>query len=177
MKFFVIPACFLFFQTIAGAESTSKLPVVAQVDLNRYLGKWHEIATIPMRFQQGCTCVTAEYSLKDNGRIKVVNSCHKDSPDSPLKSVTGQAKVIKGTNNAKLKVSFFWPFWGDYWVINLDQENYQWAVVSGRSRETLWILSRTPWMADTLYEKLVEFCKSVGLNTDLLVKTDQSCFK
>lgn len=177
MKVFIIPVGILLFQTITGAKSTDELPVVAQVDLNRYLGKWYEIATIPMRFQKGCTCVTAEYSLKDNGRIKVVNSCHKDSLAGPFKSVTGQAKVVKGSNNAKLKVSFFWPFWGDYWIINLDREHYQWAVVSGQSRATLWILSRTPRMDDAVYEKLVEYCKSVGLNTDLLVKTDQSCFK
>lgn len=176
MKVFIIPVGILLFQTITGAKSTDELPVVAQVDLNRYLGKWYEIATIPMRFQKGCTCVTAEYSLKDNGRIKVVNSCHKDSPAGPFKSVTGQAKVVKGSNNAKLKVSFFWPFWGNYWIIGLDEENYQWAIVSDPSRKTLWILARTPQMENDLFENLIDHCKSLGLNTDLLIKTNQSCY-
>ena len=157
------------------AKEVNVMETVASVDLNRYLGKWYEIATIPQRFQLGCHCVTAEYSLRPDGKVKVVNSCRKDSPTGPPKSVTGQAKVVKGSNNAKLKVSFFWPFWGNYWIINLDQENYQWAIVSAPSRKTLWILSRTPEMDAALYEKLVEFCKDTGLNTELLLKTDQSC--
>ena len=156
-------------------SSDKSLQVVPEVDLSRYLGKWYEIATIPARFQLGCHCVTAEYSLLKKGRIRVINSCRKDSADGPFRSVKGQAKVVKGSNNAKLKVSFFRPFWGDYWIINLDQENYQWAVVSSPSRKYLWILSRTPEMDEALYEQLVEHCQSVGLNTDLLVKTDQSC--
>jgi len=166
----------MLFQMITCAQSTDELPVVPKVDLNRYLGKWYEIATIPIRFQLGCNCVTAEYSLKENGRVKVVNSCRKDSPAGLFKSVTGQAKVVKGSNNAKLKVSFFWPFWGNYWIIQLDQENYQWAVVSDPSRKTLWILSRAPQMDEELYRKLVDYCKFAGLNIDLLVKTDQSCY-
>jgi apolipoprotein D and lipocalin family protein len=164
-----------FLLTTCSPKPAIELAVVPGVDLNRYLGKWYEIATIPQRFQLGCHCVTAEYSLRHDGKVKVVNSCHKDSPTGPFKSVTGQAKVVKGSNNAKLKVSFFWPFWGNYWIINLDQENYQWAIVTAPSRKTLWILSRTPEMDEDLYEKLVEFCKSAGLNTDLLLKTDQSC--
>jgi apolipoprotein D and lipocalin family protein len=159
------------------SASSSDLPVVSEVDLNRYLGKWYEIATIPARFQQGCHCVTAEYSPLSKDRIKVVNSCRKDSANGPFRSVTGRAKVVKGSNNAKLKVSFFRPFWGDYWIINLDRENYQWAVVSGPSRKYLWILSRSPQMDKVLYEKLIDHCRSLGLNTNLLVKTDQSCFK
>lgn len=169
--------CTLIIITVCCAKSNADLTVVQNVDLNRYLGKWYEIATIPQRFQLGCHCVTAEYSLRPDGKVKVVNSCHKDSPTGPFKSITGQAKVVKGSYNAKLKVSFFWPFWGNYWIINLDQENYQWAVISAPSRKTLWILSRTPEMDEGLYEKLVEFCKSVGLDTGLLIKTDQSCNK
>jgi apolipoprotein D and lipocalin family protein len=167
--------CTLIIITICCSKTKPDLTVVPNVDLNRYLGKWYEIATIPQRFQLGCHCVTAEYSLRPDGKVKFVNSCHKDSSTGPFKSITGQAKVVKGSNNAKLKVSFFWPFWGNYWIINLDRENYQWAIVSAPSRKTLWILSRTPEMDEDLYEKLVKFCKDVGLNTDLLLKTDQSC--
>jgi len=175
MKLLSILAIISVLTIIACSKSSDELSVVPKVDLDRYLGKWYEIATIPMRFQLGCNCVTAEYSLKENGRVKVVNSCRKDSPTGPFKSVTGQAKVVKGSNNAKLKVSFFWPFWGNYWIINLDDKDYQWAVVSDPSRKYLWILSRTPQMDDELYLKLVDYCKSVELKTDLLVKTDQSC--
>jgi len=175
MKLFTLLAVSALFTVTACSKSVDELAVVQGVDLNRYLGKWYEIATIPARFQLGCHCVTAEYSLKNNGRIKVVNSCRKDSAEGPFKSVTGRAKVVRGSKNAKLKVSFFRPFWGNYWIIQLDQENYQWAVVSDPSRKYLWILSRTPQMDEELYQKLVDYCKSVGLNTDLLVKTDQSC--
>ena len=167
--------CILMIISVCCSKTQPELTVVPNVDLNRYLGKWYEIATIPQRFQLGCHCVTAKYSLRPDGKVKVVNSCRKDSPTGPYKSITGQAKIVKGSNNAKLKVSLFRPFWGDYWIINLDQENYQWAIVSAPSRKTLWILSRTPEMDNALYEKLVEFCKGAGLNTKLLLKTDQSC--
>jgi apolipoprotein D and lipocalin family protein len=124
-----------------------ELTVVDSVELDRYLGTWYEIASYPAWFQRNCTAVTASYSLRDDGLIKVVNSCRKGSLDGKLKQSTGRAKVVDGETNAKLKVSFFGPFWGDYWIIDLDAE-YRWAVVGEPKRKYLWILSRTRSMND-----------------------------
>jgi len=148
-----------------------KMQVVESVDLQRYLGKWYEIATIPQRFQIGCTCVTAEYTLNPNGTIKVINSCRKEGK---FKQIVGRAKVVPGTNNAKLRVSFFRPFWGDYWIVALDTD-YNWVIVSNAKGSTCWILSRTPQMDEKLYADLVELCRIKGIDISLLLKTPQDC--
>jgi apolipoprotein D and lipocalin family protein len=117
---------------------------VPQVDLARYVGTWHEIARFPMRFQNQCVGdVTANYIKMDNGKIKVVNRCRKQ--DGEFAQAEGSASVVDNTNNSQLKVSFFWPFRSDYWIIGLDPE-YRWAVVGNPDRKYLWILSRTKTM-------------------------------
>lgn len=168
-------AFFFFIVTMITATGFSaKMKVVDKVDLQRYLGKWYEIATIPQRFQKGCVCVTAEYSLNANGVITVVNSCHKETPDGKFVYVVGSAKVVPGSNNAKLRVSFFRPFWGDYWIVELDPD-YQWAVVSNSKGSTCWILSRTRQMDKALYVDLVERCRAKGIDVSRLLKTPQEC--
>jgi apolipoprotein D and lipocalin family protein len=104
------------------AKSESPLTVVDTVNLDRYLGKWYEIASNPSWFQKGCTGSTAEYSLLSDGKIQVVNRCYKDSLEGPLKESKGKAEVADTTTNAKLKVWFFWPFKGDYWIIDLNRQ-------------------------------------------------------
>ena len=151
------------------AKEVNVMETVASVDLNRYLGKWYEIATIPQRFQLGCTNVTTEYTLNPNGTVKVVNSCRKEGQ---FKQVVGRAKIVPGSNNAKLKVSFFRPFWGDYWIVGLDAD-YQWAIVSNAKGTTCWILSRTPELADELYDGIVEQCRAKGITVGQLLKTPQ----
>ena len=136
------------------AAEREPLETVDSVDLERYLGKWYEIASYPMRFQKGCTATTATYSLRDDGLIKVVNRCRKDSLDGKAKEAVGRARVVDRETNAKLEVSFFGPFWGDYWIIDLDPD-YQWAVVGGAKRKYLWILSRTPQMDGELYQEIL----------------------
>jgi len=148
------------------------LEVVESVVLDRYLGTWYEIASYPAWFQRGCTAVTAQYSLRDDGLIRVVNSCNKGSLDGKLKQSTGRAKVVDGSNNAKLKVSFFGPFWGDYWIIDLDPE-YRWAVVGVPSRKYLWILSRTRSMDEALYQEIVGRLQTKGYDKARLVRTLQ----
>ena len=130
--------CFLFSAGSLNAEPTT----VPSVDLQRYLGKWYEIGTIPQSFQKGCQCVTAEYSLREDGQIGVINSCRKDAPTGKLKLAKGRAKIEDKVSNAKLRVTFFWPFYGDYWIIGLDA-NYRYALVSDRKGKTLWLLSRS----------------------------------
>jgi apolipoprotein D and lipocalin family protein len=117
------------------------LETVANVDLQRYVGTWYEIARLPHRFQRGCYASRAVYTLLDDGLIGVYNECRKGAADGPIKSVQGKARVVDKQTNAKLEVSFFWPFWGDYWIIDLDSD-YQWAVVGHPNRKFLWILGR-----------------------------------
>ena len=155
------------------AESDSPLTVVNAVNLDRYLGKWYEIASYPSWFQKGCIGSTAEYSLLSDGKIQVVNRCRKGSPEGPLKESKGKAEVVDTTTNAKLKVWFFWPFKGDYWIIDLDPE-YQWAVVGEPSRKYLWILSRTPAMEDTVYQGILERLLPKGYDPDKLRRTSRA---
>jgi apolipoprotein D and lipocalin family protein len=148
------------------------LEVVESVDLDRYLGLWYEIASYPAWFQKNCTAVTANYSLRDDGRITVVNSCRKGALDGKPKQSKGRAKVVDTTTNAKLKVSFFGPFWGDYWIIDLDPD-YQWAVVGVPSRKYLWILSRTPQMDEAFYDEIVARLPAKGYDPKGLNRTLQ----
>src|SRR5579885_1618390 len=121
------------------------LETVAHVDLDRYVGKWYELARYPNRFERECDRnVTAEYAKQSNG-IEVVNSCLK--VDGKTKRSEGHAKVQDAATNAKLAVTFFWPFYGKYWVIDLGQD-YEYAVVGEPSRKYLWILSRTNSIPD-----------------------------
>jgi len=150
-----------------------ELPVVARVDLQRYMGKWYEIARYPHRFQEGCFASTATYALRQDGTVDVLNECRQGSPDGPPKSARGTAKVVDATTNAKLKVTFFWPFYGDYWVIDLGPE-YEYAVVGHPSREYLWILSRTPEMDEATYRGIIERVRRLGYDTGRLVPATPS---
>ena len=149
----------------ACATSTTaklKLPplqTVPKVELQRYLGTWYELASFPQSFQKGCTATTATYSLKDDGELEVLNRCRLGSLDGEEKVAKGRARVVDKTTNAKLEVSFFGPFWGDYWVIQLG-DDYEYAVVGHPSRDYLWILSRTPSMEEAKFEGILEKLKS-----------------
>jgi apolipoprotein D and lipocalin family protein len=161
------------FALVAPSRAADKpLETVASVDLDRYLGRWYEIASYPAWFQKNCTAVTADYSLREDGGIGVVNSCRKGALDGKLKQAKGHAKVVDTTSNARLKVSFFWPFWGPYWIIDLDPD-YQWAVVGEPNRKYLWILSRTPQMEDEVYEGIVSRLRDQGYDPARLNRTLQ----
>lgn len=160
---------------LAGCRTTTtarlKLPpveTVPQVDLQRYAGTWYEIAAFPQRFQKGCYATTARYSLRDDGEIEVINRCRK-GPEGKVDVARGRARVVEG---GKLEVTFFWPFWGEYWIIDLD-DDYQYAVVGHPSRDYLWILSRTPAMDPDLYEAIVARARDQGFEVSRLVKTVQ----
>ncbi|MCH8555777.1 MAG: lipocalin family protein [Schleiferiaceae bacterium] len=141
------------------------------VDLDRYSGKWYEIASLPQRFQKGCTGTTATYTLsEENSFVKVYNKCFKDSLTGSISDIEGKAFVVPESGNAKLKVQFFWPFKADYWIIFLD-ENYQYAAVSHPNGKYLWILSRTPDMPDSLYATITKHAFSMGIDTLNLQKT------
>jgi apolipoprotein D and lipocalin family protein len=133
----------LLFSFAAGAKSLPPVKTVDHVDLKQYLGRWYEIASYPQNFQEGCVASTADYSLKKNGDIQVINQCRMHTLDGEINKAVGVAKVVDRQTNAKLKVTFFWPFYGKYWIIDL-ADDYRYAVVGHPDRTYLWILSRAP---------------------------------
>lgn len=153
--------------------SNAPLDVVDEVDLARYLGRWYEIASFPQRFQEGCVATTADYSLRDDGRLRVENACRDESFDGELREVEGVAWLTDPEQSpAKLKVQFFWPFRGDYWIIDLDPE-YRYAVVGHPSRDYLWILSRTPAIDASAYDALLARIEAQGYDLEHLSRTPQ----
>jgi len=162
------------FSIAASGDDKPPLQTVPSVDLQRYMGTWYEIAAFPQKFQKGCHCSTAVYEMTDKGYVRVINSCRKDSPDGKLKIAKGKAFVVEGTGNAKLRVQFFWPFRGDYWIIEL-AEDYSHVVVGAPDRDYLWILARTPKIDETLYKEIVARCAEKGFDMTRLVLSDQSC--
>ncbi len=156
----------------AFADSASELQTVPSVDLNRYLGKWYEIARYPNRFEKNCASdVTAQYTLRPDGKIEVLNSCRQ--ADGKVKSSKGSAKIADKQTNAKLKVTFFWPFYGNYWIIDLDPE-YRYAVVSEPGRDYLWILSRTPQLEAAVYDSITDRLRKNGFDPGRLIKPPQN---
>jgi apolipoprotein D and lipocalin family protein len=155
----------------AHAPERPPLRTVEKVDLGRYAGTWYEIATIPMSFQKGCVAVTATYTLRPDGEVEVLNRCRKGTLDGPERSATGRAWSVD-PSNAKLEVRFFWPFKGDYWIVELG-EDYGYAVVGHPDRKYLWILSRTPSMDEALYQAILGRLREQGYDVSLLVRTLQ----
>ncbi len=171
MIFAKLCAASLFALTFAMPAETP-LTTVAHVDLNRYMGKWYEIARYPNRFQKGCAGdTTATYSLKPDGNVQVVNECR--TAEGKTKRATGTAKVTDTATNSKLKVTFFWPFYGKYWILELGP-NYEYAVIGEPSRDYLWILSREPKMDDAMYQRLIGKIRTHGYDPSKLMKTPQS---
>jgi len=179
MKHFILPAglrCLVVGVAKAAPDASGNnrapLRTVSHVDLARYVGTWYEIASYPQRFQKGCTATAAVYTLRDDGKIQVVNRCNRDSLDGRETIAKGRARIVDRQTNAKLKVSFFWPFWGDYWIIDLDPE-YRYAVVGHPNRKYLWILSRTRTMDPTVYSGILERLSAQGYDVGRLQITLQ----
>jgi len=146
------------------------LETVSYVDLNKYAGKWYEITSFPQRFQKGCYCTTAEYTWSEKGYVIVENRCNKDSVTGKQSSIKGKAFVVKNSGNAKLKVQFFWPFTGKYWIIDL-ADDYTYAVVSHPNKKYLWILSRTSKMDETVYQQILSRLNEKGFDLSKLQQT------
>jgi apolipoprotein D and lipocalin family protein len=165
MNIFIIGIVILFSVSIFPQSDSPQ--TVEYVDLKKYAGLWYEIARIPNGFQDQCVKGTrAEYILKEDGEISVVNSCI--DKDGEVDDADGVARVVEKNSNAKLEVSFVsflgWrPFWGDYWIIGLD-ENYQWAIIGTPSRKYGWVLSRTKKIEEQTMNKIWEILKEQGYN-------------
>lgn len=152
--------------------SAQPLQTVPLVDLNKYAGTWYEIAAYPQRFQKNCYCTTARYTPTDKGYVVVENRCNKGGPKGKQAYIKGKAFVDKNSGNAKLKVQFFWPFRGKYWIIDLAPD-YSYAVVSHPNRSYLWILSRTPALPESTYNDILARLKENGFDLTRLKKTVQ----
>jgi len=149
-----------------------ELAVVPQVDLQRYAGTWYEIARYPNRFQNGCFSTSVSYTIRPDGAVDVVNRCRTGSVNGDERAIRGKAWSVDPVTNAKLKVQFFWPFRGDYWIIQL-HENYQYAVVGHPARKYLWILSRTPAMDQETYDNILLRLADQGYDTGRLIRAVQ----
>jgi lipocalin len=147
--------------------------VVKELDIQKYLGTWYEIARYNHSFERGLVGVTANYSLREDGKIKVLNSGFKNSLEGKFSQAIGKAKIPDPINNpAKLKVSFFLFFYGDYYVLELDKD-YQWALIGSSSDKYLWILSRKPQMEKELYTELLDKLQKRGYDVSKLIKVEQ----
>lgn len=136
------------------------------VDLERYLGRWYEIARYEQRFERGCETATADYSMSPDGKICILNRCRKGN--GKFEEARGFAKIVDRETNAKLKVSFFRPFYGEYWVIDR-ADDYSWSIVGESSGRYLWILSREARPGDQQVRQLVNRTSELGYNTSMLV--------
>jgi apolipoprotein D and lipocalin family protein len=155
---------------VARRKKYAPLAVAPYVDLSKYAGEWYEIARLPASFEKDCYATKARYTIQTDGSVRVDNSCHKGSVEGKLKQATGKAMVADPVTNAKLKVQFFWPFSGDYWILEVDPE-YQYAVVGEPSRENLWILSRQPVLDKVVLNSLLQRAKAKGFDTGKLIFT------
>ncbi|MFA5857560.1 MAG: lipocalin family protein [Elusimicrobiota bacterium] len=157
--------------TLAVSATVKPLETVPSLELSRYLGLWYEIAKYPNSFQKNLYAATAEYTLLPNGKIKVVNRANKGSIAGKPSSITGTAWIPNKDIPTKLKVTFFWPFAGDYWVIDLGKD-YEYAVVSEPKRRFLWILSRTPKMDELKYTEILNKLTTIGFDLNKIEKTE-----
>ena len=161
---------FLYSCATISARTEPPLEVVNSVDINRYLGKWYEIARYPNWFQEDCYHVTAYYELNVDGSIKVINRCKDRQFNGKIREAVGIAHIVDHSKNTKLKVSFHWPFYGNYWIVGLG-DDYEYAVVSEPKRQYLWILSRKPTMDTDKYNDVVEFLKERNFDVSFLMFT------
>lgn len=142
------------------------------VEVERYLGRWYEIYRYEAPFQKDCEAVTTDYTLRDDGRIDVINSCRKGGVDGPLTTANGTARVVDTVTNAKLRVTFFWPFSGDYWILDHDPD-YQWSIVGEPSGTYLWVLSRAAVLDEESRTEFRHRVEGLGYDWSLIRETSQ----
>lgn len=166
----VLAACATFQR---GPVGNAAVPQPARtVDLQRYVGLWYEIGRYENGFERGCEGVTARYTLRDDGMVTVLNTCRQGGVTGKEKSIEGRARVTPGSGDAKLKVSFFGPFYGDYWVLDR-ADDYSWSIVGEPSGRYLWILTREPQPSQTVRDALMRRTAELGYDLSLIRPTLQ----
>jgi apolipoprotein D and lipocalin family protein len=164
----------LFALVTAGCTSLPEgVDPVEEFELDRYLGKWYEIARLDHSFERGLDKVTAEYSMRDDGGVKVVNRGYSKK-EAEWDETEGKAYFVRDSDEGYLKVSFFGPFYGSYVIFELDEESYSYAFVAGPDRSYLWFLSRTPTVSEDLVKKFIDKASELGFDTDELIMVDQT---
>lgn len=157
-----------------GPVGNAAVPQPAQaVDLNRYAGLWYEIGRYENGFERGCEGVTARYVVRDDGLVGILNSCRQGGLTGEEKTVQGKAKIVEGSQNAKLKVSFFGPFYvGDYWVLDR-ADDYSWSIVGEPSGRYLWLMSRTPQPSRDVRDTILRRTRELGYDLSMVHETRQ----
>jgi apolipoprotein D and lipocalin family protein len=145
---------------------------IDKFEVEKYLGTWYEIARLDHSFERGLTNVSATYTLRDDGGIKVLNKGF-DLKNSKWKEIEGKAYFVEDKTTGRLKVTFFWPFYGGYNIISLDKENYSYALVCGPNRSYLWILAREKSVDKNIIDNLIEIADKSGFKTDKLIFVEQ----
>lgn len=156
------------------ANSQKPFSVVTNVDLKRYVGKWHEIARLPNFFERKLKCISATYTLRDDGKITVLNAGNYITDPQKSTSSKGVAWIPDKNSPAKLKVQFFWPFSGDYWIMELDKD-YRYVLVGDPSLKYLWILAREKEMDETTYHMLLQKAIDTGYDVKSIIRVEQDC--
>lgn len=161
----------MFFSSVMAQKNLS---VVSSVDLNRYTGTWYEIARLPFTFESRLKCITATYSLREDGRITVLNKGHYITNPEKINTAKGIAFIPDKNSPAKLKVQFFWPFRGNYWIMHLDTD-YKYVLIGEPSLKYLWILGREKKLDDSILQMLLKKASDAGYNLSNLIMTEQDC--
>ena len=164
----VLLCLFYFFLSACTINPPKNIVPVENFQLDKYLGKWYEIARLDHSFERGLSNVSANYQLLQNGNVEVINRGY-DADKQKWRDVTGLAKFVGKTTQGSLKVSFFWPFYGGYHIAALDKQYYSWAIVVGPSREYLWILARERNLPAGLRNQLIKKIKQLDINTSKLI--------
>lgn len=172
---FIFTAICILFTYCASSQSNQnmKIKTVTTLDINQYAGKWYEIARKPFRYEKDLVNTTATYTLRDDGKITVLNEGYKHTPDGKHKKAEGVAWRPNPEHPGRLKVRFFWPFKSDYFVIALDTTSYQYALVTTKSKDLLWFLSRTPDMDEQLFNQLKTIATENGIDLNDLIVVKQ----
>ena len=155
-------------------DSLSTLAPVHGFELSRYLGTWYEVARLDHSFERGLNCVSADYAVRADGRVEVINRGY-DAQKKQWQEARGVAVFMGSPNEAFLKVSFFRPFYGLYKVVALDKENYRWAMVAGGNTDYLWLLSRDKTLPTEIKQKLLDQAAHWGFKTDALIWPEPHC--
>lgn len=163
---------FLFWSALCDAISAPVEPIT-DFEVDRYLGRWYEIARLENSFESGLENITAEYSLREDGGLAVLNRGYSDKKGK-WKDAKGKAYFVKDPDTGFLKVTFFWPFYGAYIIFGLDKKEYQYSFVAGPDTSYLWLLSRTPRPDQAVIDTFIDSAKEHGFDTDKLIFVDHT---